>query len=385
MATRYYSNVAPPTTLTAGINAITTTITIASAAGLPPFQPFTLAIDPNTPSMELVEVTAAAGTTLTVTRAIDGTSATLHNAGAVVQHVSSARDFSEANTHINTSTNVHGLSGGAAVVGTTQLQTLTNKTLTSPTINTPTITGGTATNQTITTNQRITGTNGADITAPTNFPAVRAKAAVGQAVDIFQVQDSASNNYVIVDPNGLTRINAGATINGGPNLGSDAVIIAQGSYGSSTSTLSVRTFGGVEQLGVYNTEITTGIPFNPASETASGAGVFAVAAGWSLNSALAVKRSGNITISIIVQRTGANIVAGAGGDITDSLLGTISASWRPHSFFNASDFGFLAQNSIGSGAANLATNTGNLTLRSWNSSATISTGNNIALTMSYVA
>ncbi len=141
MAIRYYSNLAPPTTLTAGINNITTTIQIDSAAGLPPFQPFTLALDPNTPTMELVEVTAAAGTTLTVTRAIDGTSASNHSAGAVVQHVSSARDFAESNTHINASTNVHGLTGGAAVVGTTQSQTLTNKTLTSPTINNGSATG----------------------------------------------------------------------------------------------------------------------------------------------------------------------------------------------------------------------------------------------------
>lgn len=132
MAIRFYSNVAPPTSLTAGVNTITTTITIDSAAGLPTFQPFTLALDPDTPTMELVEVTAAAGTTLTVTRAIDGTSASSHSAGAVVMHVSSARDFAEANAHVNATANVHGLSGGAVVVGTTSSQTLTNKTYSSP-------------------------------------------------------------------------------------------------------------------------------------------------------------------------------------------------------------------------------------------------------------
>jgi hypothetical protein len=46
-------------------------------------------------------------------------------------------DADAANTHISASTNVHGLSGGAAVVGTTSTQTLTNKTITGANIQTP--------------------------------------------------------------------------------------------------------------------------------------------------------------------------------------------------------------------------------------------------------
>jgi hypothetical protein len=127
---RYYSSIAQQTTLTSGITASGTTMIVAATTGFPGSLPYTLAVDYGTSSEELVEVTGVAGTTLTVTRAVDGTSGSSHNPGAVVRHVSSARDFTDSRTHEAATTNVHGLSGGAAVVGTTSTQTLTNKTLT---------------------------------------------------------------------------------------------------------------------------------------------------------------------------------------------------------------------------------------------------------------
>lgn len=129
MVTRYYSSVAAETTLVASITNGNTSIQIASATGLPALTPFTLALDYEAATEELVEVTAVAGTTLTVTRGIDGTSAAAHNAGARVRHVSSARDFSDSRTHENTATNVHGTAVGSSVVGTNDTQTLSNKTL----------------------------------------------------------------------------------------------------------------------------------------------------------------------------------------------------------------------------------------------------------------
>jgi len=133
MALRYYTN-APATTLAVSCSNAATSISVASVTGLPVSYPYTLVLDRGSATEEVVEVSAAAGTVLTVTRGVDSTTAFSHSAGAQVVHGFSARDFREPNSHVNASTDVHGLTGGAAVVGTTQTQTLTNKTLTTPTI-----------------------------------------------------------------------------------------------------------------------------------------------------------------------------------------------------------------------------------------------------------
>ena len=148
MPTRKYSSRSQQTTLTAGINSSVTSATVVSGSALlggitiSAGEIFTVVIDPDTALEEIVDVTAVSTNTLTIVRAIDGSTAQSHSAGAVIRHMAIGRDYREANTHIESVTG-HGATG--AVVGTTNTQTLTNKTLTSPVITSPTIDGVTFT------------------------------------------------------------------------------------------------------------------------------------------------------------------------------------------------------------------------------------------------
>ena len=142
MGLRHYVDNAPQTTVSAAITAADTAITLASLAGYPTQYPYTATLGIGSPSAEQVLVTAATGLSVTVTRNWNGQGAFSHAAGETFNLTSVAADYADANTHVNSTTGVHGLAAGSGVVGTTDTQTLTNKTLTAPAITAPTVTGG---------------------------------------------------------------------------------------------------------------------------------------------------------------------------------------------------------------------------------------------------
>lgn len=127
MSRRHYVDNAPTTTLTGTITSAATSFAVTSLVGFPTSTPWTATIDLGTASAEQVLVNTVVGMTLTVTRNDNGQGAFSHTVGAAFNHTADARDFDEANAHINATTNVHGITGTFA--DTTSAQTLTNKTL----------------------------------------------------------------------------------------------------------------------------------------------------------------------------------------------------------------------------------------------------------------
>lgn len=124
---RYYTSTAQPTVLLASVTPATTVINVQAVTGFPLSFPYVLALDYGSASEELVLVTNGVGTSLTVTRAFDGTSAANHSAGAAVRHTWCGADGNDSRAHEGAVAAVHGVAG--TIVGTTDTQTLTNKTI----------------------------------------------------------------------------------------------------------------------------------------------------------------------------------------------------------------------------------------------------------------
>jgi hypothetical protein len=127
---RAYSGNAAATTISSGISAIDTSITITAATGWPSGAPFHVVLDPGTAAEEKILVTRSS-TTLTVSgsRGADDTSASSHSAGAVIYPVFTAVDANEANLLASTLTTqgdmlYHGASDFARVAIGTAAQVL---------------------------------------------------------------------------------------------------------------------------------------------------------------------------------------------------------------------------------------------------------------------
>ena len=183
MATRLYSSISVETTLASSINNSTTSMTVATGTATTLLggvtvvanSQFTVAIDPDTISEEIVFITAGpSGDTFTIVRARAGSSAVAHSTGATIKHVLTSDDLTAFAAGISPVSNLafSGSTSGTttlqatAVAGTNTLslpptttdtlvgvaatQTLTGKTLTSPTINTATVASSTLSAATLT-------------------------------------------------------------------------------------------------------------------------------------------------------------------------------------------------------------------------------------------
>jgi hypothetical protein len=218
---QYATNV-PQTSLTSAITAIATSISVASSASWPS-TPFTAVFALGQSTQEPIDVTNVSGTTWTITRAIDGTTAFAQAANTTITHADIGRDFREARAHIDASSTpdstgaaVHGLASSSHVVGTTDTQILTNKTITSPSI------GGTVAGGASYTSPSLTGTvgGGATYTTPTlDRPVIGSTLpSAPPAGDFALFSYSVTNQPSIYTPAGivgsLIQPAADATLNG---------------------------------------------------------------------------------------------------------------------------------------------------------------------------
>ena len=95
---RQYKGAAAPTTTTNSLSSVDTSVTLTATTGWPSTVavPFYVVIDPGTSSEEKCSATIS-GSTLTLTRGQDDTTAVAHSSGATIYPVFSADDADEAN------------------------------------------------------------------------------------------------------------------------------------------------------------------------------------------------------------------------------------------------------------------------------------------------
>ena len=102
---RQYKGAAASTTTTNALTSGDTSVTLAATTGWPSTAavPFYVVIDPGTSSEEKCSATIS-GSTLTLTRAADDTTAVSHSSGATIYPVFTADDADEANLFVSTMT-----------------------------------------------------------------------------------------------------------------------------------------------------------------------------------------------------------------------------------------------------------------------------------------
>jgi len=291
---RQFSNTAVETVLAASATAAATSISVSSASGFPIGFPYRLTLDYEQTGSEIVEVTAASGTTLTVLRGVDGTSPQSHAVGAPVAHTATAQDFRDSQDHIGASAGVHGLTGGVAVVGTTATQTLTNKTIdgssnTISNVNAGSVTGNFKSITTV-------AANAASI-------ALTIKGFTGQTADLSRWLDAAGATKGAVDKDGKASFASLSTTDGGIATAASAGSVFVGKSLDLTAATTTSTPLKIKSVAAATADVVQAL--NSAAAVVfkiTPAGDVTAAGDVTVGSNLSVADTSNLTQAVVTQK-----------------------------------------------------------------------------------
>jgi hypothetical protein len=324
MTIRKYSSRSQQSTLTGGITALATSMTVVNGTTLlggqsiPSGTTFTLVIDPDTALEEIVDATAVSTNTFTITRSVDTVGgAQAHSAGAVVRHMAIGRDFRDANLHAEAAASyndgdgnahtMHGIgSGEGDVVGTDKAQTLTSKILVAPALGTPA--SGVLTNT-------------------TGLPISTGVDGLGSGVATFLVTPSSANlASALTDETGTgAAVFANSPTLVTPALGTpSAVVLTNGtglpiSTGVSGLASNVATFlatpSSANLISAVTDETGTGLLVFGTSPTFTGTVI-----------ATNANASGTVTANLFSGPLNGNVTGDITGNVTGNLTGNVTGT-----------------------------------------------------------
>jgi hypothetical protein len=355
---RNFSATAIETTLVNSISSAatgdtTTSVSVVSVSGFPSV-PYTLILGPDTNKEEVVTVTAASSTTLTITRGQDGTQAQAHTAGTSVRHGVSGRDFKEEQTHIAArgydadsgilsnagQTHVHGLqTGDGSVVGADQVATLTRKTLTTPVINGATLTG------TVSSTASIVVSGAGTITGLSSAGMVDSSATPKNYVDSILGSATAASTSAASAATSATSAATSAT-----SASNSATASASSASAAATSASSALT----SQTAAATSATSAAASATAAATSATSAAASATAAATSATSAAASATTAAASVATIAGYS-ANADAQATAAATSATSAAASATAAATSATSAAASATTASNS----AATATTQAGN--------------------------
>lgn len=294
---RYYSSNAGEMELQADITSASISMSVDSTTGLPGTTPFTLVIDPGN-NEEIVDVTNVSGLNLTITRGVDGSPAQAHTAGVKIRHMATARDFREAQEHIN-DTSTHGVT--SALVGKDDVQTLTNKNLTSGTNTFPSSLATTA-----------------NLNAHT--AATAAHGALGAVVGTSNAQaltnkdlSSASNTF----PSSLAT-DAELSAHTGSTAAHGATGAVVGT--TNTQTLTNKTMSGSDNTFSNIPQSAVSGLTSALSDTGWVSTGFTMASGWTNGGCVYRIKNGWCMVMVRATRSGGTLTASSTGDLGDTQI-----------------------------------------------------------------